>query len=100
MRGPVAALLVLIQAVSSPSQERMTQLLASAGQQVRHFERDFALVISDEDYRQNAGGRAHGDVPQHRRTNAEMLFIWLPDDRVWLTVRNVLTVDGREVAQS
>jgi len=78
----------------------MTQLLASAGQQVRHFERDFALVISDEDYRQHAGGRAHDDVPQHRRTNAEMLFIWLPDDRVWLTVRNVLTVDGREVAQS
>jgi len=29
-----------------------------------------------------------------------MLFIWLPDERVWLTVRNVLNVDGREVAQS
>jgi len=29
-----------------------------------------------------------------------MLFVWLPDERVWLTVRNVLSVDGRDVAQS
>jgi hypothetical protein len=100
MRGLFAGLLVLVQAVSSPSQERLTQMLANAGQQVRQFERDFALVISDEDYQQHAGGRAHVDLPQHRHTRAEMLFIWLPDERVWLTVRNVLNVDGREVAQS
>jgi len=100
MRGLFAGLLVLVQAVSSPSQERLTQMLANAGQQVRHFEQDFALVISDEDYRQHAGGRSHTDLPQHRHTRAEMLFIWLPDERVWLTVRNVLNVDGRDVAQS
>jgi len=100
MRGLFAGLLVLVQAASSPSQERLTQLLASAGQQVRHFERDFALVISDEDYQQHAGGRVHVDLPQHRHTRAEMLFVWLPDERVWLTVRNVLSVDGRDVAQS
>ena len=100
MRGLFAGLLVLVQAVSGPSQERLTQMLANAGQQVRHFEQDFALVISDEDYRQHAGGRSHTDLPQHRHTRAEMLFIWLPDERVWLTVRNVVNVDGRDVAQS
>jgi len=75
-------------------------LLVSAGQQVRHFEQGFALVISDEDYQQHAGGRAHVDLPQHRHTRAEMLFVWLPEERVWLTVRNVVNVDGRDVAQS
>ena len=100
MRGLFAGLLVLVQAATSPSQERLTQLLASAGQQVRHFERDFALVVSDEDYQQHAGGRAHVDLPQHRHTRAEMLFVWLPEERVWLTVRNVVNVDGRDVAQS
>lgn len=99
MRGLFAGLLVLMQAASNPSQDRLNQLLASAGQQVRLFQRDFALVISDEDYRQHAEGRAYV-VPRHRRTHAEMLFVWLPDEGVWLTVRNVLNVDGREVAQS
>ena len=98
MRTLFAGLLVLLQA-AAPSQERLNQLLAGAGEKVRRFERDFALVVSDEDYRQHAAGRRHNG-PQHRRTQAEMLFVWMPEERVWLTVRNVLSVDGRAVAES
>ena len=78
----------------------LAPLLARAGEQVRRFEQDFALVISDEDYRQHANGRYYRIGPLHRRTRAEMLFLWLPDEAVWLTVRNVLSADGQKVAGS
>jgi hypothetical protein len=49
------------------------------------------VVISDEDYRQRTGGRLHPST-QNRRTRSEMLFMWLPDEAAWLTVRSVQTV--------
>jgi hypothetical protein len=78
---------------------RLTQLLARTAAQVRHFEQDFALVVSDEDYRQHASGHYFiGNL--HRRTLAEMLFLWMPEEGVWLTVRNVVIVNGRAVPGS
>jgi hypothetical protein len=101
MRSVLAAVLALaVQASTGPGAEpRLTQLLARAGEQVRHFEQDFALLISDEDYEQHASGR-YFVAPLHRRTRAEMLFLWLPDEAVWLTVRNVMNVDGKDVVGS
>jgi hypothetical protein len=66
---------------------------------VRGFEQDFAMVISDEDYRQRATGRIY-PAPRNRQTRSEMLFLWMPDEGAWLTVRNVQTADGRPVADS
>jgi len=100
MRAVLAGLLIVLLQGVSPSERRLNELLGAVGQEVRRFERDFTLLVSDEDYRQPAEGRAFVDRPQHRRTRAEMLFVWLPGERVWLTVRNVLNVDGRDVAQS
>src|SRR5215217_657884 len=78
MRFVLIALLALaVQASSGPADARLGQLLARAGEQVRRFEQDFALVISDEDYQQHAQGR-YFVGPVHRRTRAEMLFLWLP----------------------
>ena len=77
----------------------MTQLLSRAGEHVRRFEQDFAVVVSDEDYRQRASGRLYAS-PRNRRTRAEMLFLWLPEQAGWLTVRNVLSVDGLAVPDS
>lgn len=57
------------------------------------------MVISDEDYRQRATGRLHLP-PQDRRTRSEMLFLWMPDEAAWLTVRSVQSADGRLVADS
>lgn len=95
-----ALLAAVIQTSAGPSSEpQLGQLLARAGEQVRRFEHDFTLVISDEQYRQHAAGVYHAR-PQHRRTEAEMLFLWLPDEATWLTLRNVVRVDGREVGGS
>ena len=99
MRVVIAAALALTLQPPAAVEPRLTELLARAGQHVRRFEQQFALVISDEDSRQHAGGRTYVG-PQHRRTQAEMLFLWMPEEATWLTVRNVLSVDGRQVAGS
>src|SRR6185295_17990348 len=80
-------------------QPPLADLLTRAGTHVRRFEQDFELVISDEDYRQRAGGRMYATSRQ-RRTRSEMLFMWLPGESTWLAVRNVLAVDGRPVPDS
>jgi hypothetical protein len=100
MRSVLIALLALaVQAAPRPADSRLRQVLSRAGEQVRRFEQDFALVISDEDYQQHAQGR-YFVGPVHRRTRAEMLFLWLPEEAIWLTVRNVVIADGREVSGS
>jgi hypothetical protein len=77
----------------------LVRLLQDAGAYVRSFEDHFALVISDEDYRQHATGQYY-PAPRNRRTQSEMLFFWMPDAGTWLTVRNVQTADGRTVVDS
>ena len=77
----------------------LAALLTRAGEHVRQFEGDFALVVSDEDYKQQAKGRLYPSS-QNRRTQSEMVFMWLPDEGGWLTVRNVLTADGKPVPDS
>jgi hypothetical protein len=112
--------------VRSADPPTLARLLAAAGEHVLRFEQAFALVVSDEDYEQQGFGRylqgavergqsPLGDgnwnlgsdnwqqtrsVALHRSTRAEMLFMWLPDEAAWLTVRNVLTLDGRAVPGS
>lgn len=90
------------------------QLLARAGEYVRRFQLEFAAIVSDEDYRQHVVSRQYSTPPpaslddvrrlpstsRQRRTRSEMLFLWMPDETAWLTVRNVLTVDGRPVPDS
>ena len=90
------AFAVVARAGSDPS---LPEILDRAGQYVVQFERDFALLVSDEDYRQRLTGDS---IPgsRVRRTHAEMLFMWLPEQWSWLTVRNVLSVDSRPVADS
>ncbi len=89
----------------------LAQILARAGEYVRRFQLEFAAIVSDEDYRQNVTSRQYSTPPpaslrdverllstsRQRRTRSEMLFLWMPDETAWLTVRNVLTVDGRPV---
>ena len=77
----------------------LAELLNRTGEQVRRFEQEFTLVISEENYRQHADGQVIIG-PKERRTRAEMLFVWLPDELVWLTVRSVVSADGRPVAGS
>jgi len=112
-RSVACALLTMVVAMGLPpiraaESAVIAELRQRTGDQVRHFEQAFTLVISDETNRQYGEGATlnwHGDAdlsryeqadvghvnfPQ-RQTVAEMLFLWLPQEQTWLTVRNVLT---------
>lgn len=92
----VAVAVPIARAADSPV---LVDLLHRAGAETRRFEEQFTLVLSDENYWQHESGQAVIGFKE-RRTHADMLFLWVPQERVWLTVRNVLTVDGQTVAQS
>ena len=66
---------------------------------VDRFEHEFGHLISDEDYEQKVTGSSYRH-DLHRHTRAEMLFLWMPQQHDWLTVRNVLRVDGHPVPDS
>jgi len=74
------------------------KIIEKAGQYVQQFERAFSVVIADESYTQDV--HVQGDRSAVRRMQSEVLFMWLPEDRGWLSVRSVLIVDGRRVPDS
>jgi hypothetical protein len=78
----------------------LADILERAGKYVRQFERDFAMVISDEHYGQDhypsgGGGRmllGYSGAHIRRETRSEMLFVRGEGELSWLAVRNVLMV--------
>ncbi len=109
MLRPALVFVLTMAAVSSRAQPAaFARVLESVGTYVQQFEKDFAVVLSDEEYVQTdvvSQFSWSSDAPaeraiRKRSTRSEMLFTWLPDDQVWLTVRNVLVVDGKPVADS
>jgi len=106
----IVALTPGMRATNSPS---LDELLARAGTYVQQFEHDFDLVIGEEDYRQAESFDSDRTVDPNdllaerpyrvaRRLDvrAEMLFLWLAQDRSWIAVRNPLKVGGQPVADS
>jgi hypothetical protein len=83
----------------------LSDLLARVGLYVAGFQRDFATVISDETYTQRerrvvTTGNRSRTITASRTIQSETLFLWVEEDREWLTARNVLKVDRKRVADS
>jgi len=87
---------VLVVQPASP-QPSLQELLQRAGSYVRQLEDDFSAVISDEQYEQKVMLRNRRAL---RRMASEMSFTWMPEAMMWLSVRDVLRVDGAAVADS
>lgn len=72
---------------------------------VARFERTFTSILWHERYEQEdrvwrrfgASGATTSAVAGRRTLESEMFFAWLPQDRTWITVRDVTSVDGRAV---
>ncbi|MFN7979526.1 MAG: hypothetical protein U0P30_15440 [Vicinamibacterales bacterium] len=86
---------------TSAGQDDATLRLARA--YVARFERIFAAMRWHERYEQTvrqervygASGARTTSVADHRVLEAEMTLLRLPADRTWLSVRDVVSVDGR-----
>ena len=94
--GALTAASGMAQRVAAPT---IADLLAGAAIYVERFENEFALVVGDEDLQQRIGVRPAGLLPPDkvRRTRSEVVFLWLPHEQMWLTARNVRTLNGRDV---
>lgn len=100
-RRAIVLTFVILAAGRAPAADAppIADILLRAGAYTQQYEERFALVVSDERYTQDAMSRGYS-APRHRVLTSEMLFLWLADERAWLAVRNVLTVDGRQVGDS
>jgi hypothetical protein len=106
----VALLVASLAYAVLPGHADSNDTLRRAGLYVRQFEQNFAAVITDEAYDQDVQRIAPGEsdtaarrqpAREHRHMRSEMLFMRLPGQGLsWLTARNVLEVDGREVPDS
>jgi hypothetical protein len=72
-------------------------LLERAGEYVVTFQEQFAKVVGFERYRQEVHAPYGGEMVD---LESEVFFVGIDDRHTWLTVRHVLTVNGRSVAQS
>ena len=88
------------------STQDVATILTSATHYVEQFEKAFAVVISDERCSQHVripdppiavGQPSRSSGISDRSLQSEMLFMWIPEDRRWLSVRNVLAVDGKSI---
>jgi hypothetical protein len=83
-------------------QASLTSLLQQAADYTRHYEKRFAVIIGDEQYEQRAGSGPYRG-PRGLRTRkmaSEMMFLWLAHEQSWLSVRNVVSVDGDPIKDS
>lgn len=92
----VGLTLVVASGAVVTAQTSQETLLARAAQYSERFQAGFLIVIGEEHYRQRLSGSRYV-AGRERSTRAEMLFMWLPEERRWMTVRQVQEVDGRAV---
>jgi hypothetical protein len=88
--------------VAAPSDDApLDEILRRAGTYVSQVERDLTTVIADESYDQRVElPTLRLGAPSKRVMRSEIIFIWIPDERVLLSVRNVLDVDGKAIPDS
>jgi hypothetical protein len=84
-------------AQEAPAADSLDTLLVRAGRYVSSFEAAFTSVVGFERYRQEVHAPSGGDMAD---LESEVFFVGLDAQRTGLTVRHVLTVNGRTVAGS
>ena len=76
--------------------------LRRAADYVGRFERTFAAILWHERYEQEvrtwrrfgSSGTRTSTLSGRRTLESELLFVWLPRDATWLSVRDVIAIDG------
>ena len=102
-----AGLAVTFFATSAQSQEpAVADLMAGAAAYVQRFSQGFATLLGDERYEQRLRvGIAQNRMEPDREAGSrlllsEVLFVWLAEERSWLTARIVHQADGKQIADS
>jgi hypothetical protein len=94
-----------VPAAQSSQEPTIEAVLASAGEYVMRYQRDFAGIVAEETYAQDSrlGGRfdKHGQLrsrgSKHRELKSDLLLVRPEGADGWIQFRDVFEVDGREV---
>jgi hypothetical protein len=109
--APALVAACLLAAVAAPAASRQDPLDLStdalvdrAAAYVEAYQRTFAFLVADEDYEQRLVTLGEPDGPDERdglavrrRMTGELFMTYLPVDREWIAVHDVITVDGEPV---
>jgi hypothetical protein len=82
----------------APRNVTRDDILRRVGSYVQQTETRLAVVIGDEQYQQDVWERKRHIIS--RSIRSEVLFMSLAQENVWLSARNVLSVDGRLIPDS
>lgn len=88
--GPLAG-------AAAQGRSSLQDVLARAGAYVVEYGEALATIVADEEYVQELVA-ADGRVLERRVLDAEIVFVRLADSREWQAFRNVLRVDGEDIA--
>jgi hypothetical protein len=101
MRRSVATFGIVCGAVLAltAQESALEPLLKRAAEYTKQYETRFAVIIADEQYEQHAYGPSYTG-PRGRSIGSEMMFLWLTGERSWLSVRNVVSVNGDAIKNS
>jgi len=104
VRPPAAATLVLILGLSLPAaaepRPTRSELLRLSTAYVVEFERAFSRIVGTERYQQTIRRGERNQDRRMRQIESEIFFAGIGDGLAWMTIRNVLTVDGQAVPSS
>jgi hypothetical protein len=94
----VMGLLVMGQGSAGPDVSAKA-VVAAAAAYVAEYQRQLTFVVAEESYRQQIALQTPRDpkMPRVRTTRSEVFFLAAPDHGEWMTIRDVLAVDGSAV---
>lgn len=101
-RAGLSASLLTVVGIAFPSAQAARPdvsekaLTSAAVNYVAEYEKQFAFLIADEEYRQTLFD-ADGRKSKTRLIKAELFLTYLPADGEWIAVRDVLEVDGEPI---
>jgi hypothetical protein len=97
----VVAAMTLVGSAGVPQQPPISEraVVAAAAGYVASYQQQLTSILADETYNQEIVEQTprDQDSPRARRMNSEIFFMFAPVRHDWMTIRDVMSVDGRTI---
>lgn len=86
--------------LTQPADTSTRSVVARAADYVREYQRQLTSVVADEHYVQDVLAQVPRDEqgPRSRAMQGEVFFMFAPSGRTWMAIRDVMSADGRPLA--
>ena len=95
----LAAAMPAQRAITVGGEPPVESVVADAARYVQEYEQALTYLVADEQYRQQIRGQVPliKAMPRTRAMKSEIFFMFAPDNRDWMAIRDVAEVDGRPI---